>query len=194
MTSPSGDPPPLPDPVAPELLRDLDAGALEEVAASLGAAERAVIVAMAPFDRQLKEIRARQSELATERRRRERAARHAARIAVRAAAGSETMPTLADALAAGDLPLADDLPLREMRAFLKTGGEVAFGYPTRPGSITFTDGRRSVQATTIGDARRLWSDGLEPGAPGVPGVRVHLIGTRVERVAPIDEVVVQLSS
>jgi hypothetical protein len=184
--------PDLPEAIAAETLRGLDAEGLEAVAAELTAAERATLTAMTPFERRLKEVRARLAEVATEVRRRERAERHAARVAVRSAAGSEAMPTLGDALAAAELPLAADLLLREVRAFLKTGGEVGFGYPTRPGSITFTDGRRTAQATTVGEARRLWADGWEPGTPGLTGVRVHLVGTRVERLAPLDEVVIEV--
>jgi hypothetical protein len=68
---------------------------------------------------------------------------------------------------------------------------VGFGFPTRPGSIGFTDGRRQRQARTWDEARSLYDDGWEPGSPGIPGVRVHLAGTRVERVVGADEVVIQ---
>ena len=44
---------------------------------------------------------------------------------------------------------------------------------------------------TFGEARGLWADGWEPGAPGVPGVRVHLAGTRIEKVLAADGIVVQ---
>jgi hypothetical protein len=193
----ASDPPELPeltDPIPAETLRDLDAAELDAAAADLDAAERAALAAMTPFERRLKEVRARQAELATERRRRERAEHLAARVAVREAAGGESMPALGDALAAAALPFPDDMPLREVRAFLRTGGAVGFGYPTRPGSITFTDGRRTAQASTVGEARRLWADGWEPGTPGLAGVRVHLAGTRVERLTPVDGVVIDLAT
>ena len=183
--------PDLPERFEPEALKALDGAALDAVAAALTAAERATVQAMAPYERQLRELRARGAELATERRRRERAERHAQRIEVRRQAGSGEMPTLADVLAATEPALPADRPLREVRAFLSTGGEVGFGFPNRPGTIGFTDGRRTTQASTFGDARRLWDEGWEPGAPGVPGVRVHLAGTRIEKVVPSDGVVVQ---
>jgi hypothetical protein len=183
--------PPLPDRVEPDALRELDDAALEQVAAGLVGAERATAQAMAPYERQLRELRARGAELATERRRRERAQRHAQRIEVRRQAGSGEMPTLAEALAASEPVVPADRPLREVRAFLTTGGEVGFGFPNKPGFIGFTDGRRTTQAGTFGDARRLWDEGWEPGAPGVPGVRVHLAGTRVEKVVAADGIVVQ---
>lgn len=183
--------PPLPDPIEPAVLRELDGAALDAAAAALTAAERATVQAMAPYERQLRELRARGSELATERRRRERAQRHAQRIEVRRQAGTGEMPTLADALAAAEAALPADRPLRELRAFLTTGGEVGFGYPNKPGFVGFTDGRRTAQAGTFGEARRLWGEGWEPGAPGVPGVRVHLAGTRIEKVVAADGVVVE---
>ncbi|HEY2703759.1 MAG TPA: hypothetical protein VGL20_08720 [Candidatus Dormibacteraeota bacterium] len=196
MTTPAPSPaipaplPPLPDPIDPAALRELDEATLEAAAAALTAAERATQQAMAPYERQLRELRARRAELGTELRRRERAQRHAQRIEVRRQAGSGEMPTLADALAAAEASLPADRPLREVRAFLTSGGEVGFGYPNKPGFIGFTDGRRSAQAGTYGEARRLWGEGWEPGAPGVPGVRVHLVGTRIEKVVAPDGVVV----
>jgi hypothetical protein len=183
--------PPLPDRLEPEALRDLDDAALDAAAAELTAAERATAQAMSPYERQIRELRARGAELATERRRRERAARHAQRIEVRRQAGTGEMPTLADALAAAEPVVPAERPLRELRAFLSTGGEVGFGFPNKPGFVGFTDGRRTVQAGSFGEARRLWSEGWEPGAPGVPGVRVHLAGTRIEKVVAADGIVVQ---
>ena len=184
--------PPMPEPVGPDRLRELDDAGLTAVGAEITAAERAVAVVMAPYERQLRELRTRAAEVATEQRRRERAQRHAARVSVRERAGSGAMPSVADALAATESPLPEERLLREVRAFLRTGGEVGFGFATRPGVITFTDGRRSGQATTVGEARRLWGDGWEPGAPGAVGVRVHLVGTRVERLVTAEDVVVDV--
>jgi len=184
--------PELPDHADAERLREFDAAALEAAGAALQVVERATIAAMAPYDRQLREIRARMSELATERRRRERAAQVAQRAGVREAAKSGGMPSLAAALEAGEALFDDAAALQTIRAFLSTGGEVGFGFATRPGTIAFTDGRRQRQARTWGEARSLYAEGWEPGAPGVPGVRVHLAGSRVERVAAATEVVVAL--
>ena len=185
-------PPPLPPRVEPERLRDLGAASLAAEADRLAGVERATRSAMAPYDRHLREIRARREEIATERRRRERAERHAARISVRQMAGSPQMPSLSEALLAEPSPVHDDQPLAAMRAFLASGGEVGFGYPSRAGALGFTDGRLLRNASTWGEARRLYAEGWEPGAPGNPGVRVHLIGTRVERVVDTGEVLVDL--
>ena len=185
--------PPLPDlPPAfeQELLTALDDAALDELLGALASVERATVSAMAPHQAQLRELRARSGQIATERRRRERAAHIAARAAVREQAKSGEMPSVIDALASAGL-LADDRPLADVAAFLKSGGEVRFGYATRPGPVPFTDGRQSRSARTWGEARQLFADGWEPGSPGVPGVRVHLVGTRVERVVDAAEVVVR---
>jgi hypothetical protein len=199
MSSPAADPgpgspPPLPERVEPERLRELTDGELQSVLTTIAESEQAMRTAMAPYERQLKELRARGAELATEQRRRERAERLAARVAVRSQAGSGEMPTVAEALAAPDSPVDEGRPLASVRAFLTSGGEVGFGYPTRPGTIAFTDGRRVAQASTFGEARRLFAEGWEPGAVGLPGLRVHLVGTRVERVVPDTEVVLERSS
>jgi hypothetical protein len=185
--------PPLPERVEPEALRALSDAELGAALDAVRAAERATVAAMSPYSRQLKELQARAQEVATELRRRERAAHIAQRKAVREQAGSGEMPSLAGALGEVPSPVPEDRALSGVRAFLATGGEVAFGYASRPGSLTFTDGRRQQQVTSFGEARRLYAEGWEPGAPGVPGVRVHLVGTRVERVVAADEVVVERS-
>lgn len=182
--------PALPERVEPEALRSLSDEELDGVLGAVRAAERETVAAMSAYTRQVKELQARAAEVATEQRRRERAAHIAQRKAVREQASSGALPTLEAAL--GDVVVApDQTPLSALRAFLATGGEVGFGFASRPGSIGFSDGRQQQAARTYGEARRLYAEGWEPGAPGVPGVRVHLAGTRVERVVPADGVVVE---
>lgn len=182
--------PDLPSAFEQDSLARMDDTALEEMLGALASVERATVTAMAPHQAQLRELRARTGQIATERRRRERAAHIAARAAVREQAKSGEMPTIVDALATATV-VPDDRPLSEVAAFLKSGGEVRFGYATRPGQVSFTDGRQLRNARTWGEARQLFADGWEPGSPGVPGVRVHLVGTRVERVVDAAEVVVR---
>jgi len=170
-------------------LRQVSADQLDALDGELGETERVVREQMRPFEEQLKEIQTQRSVLATERRRRERAVVSARRKEVRAAAASGESPPLLVALETLDLP--DDVPLSETKAFLKTGGQVGFGFATRPGSISFTNGREAQTAKTWGDARRLYLDGWEPGTPSVSGVRVHLAGTKVERVVPASDVTIE---
>jgi hypothetical protein len=181
--------PPLGDRVEPEALRELSDDGLDALGAQLQATERATIAAMAPYEQHLLEIRTRTTELATERRRRERAQQVAQRAGVREAAKSGGMPSLAAALAAGEELLDAGTVLTDVHAFLSTGGAVGFGFATRPGTMTFTDGRQQRQAKTWGEARELHALGWDPGAPGIPGVRVHLAGSRVERVVAATDVV-----
>ena len=185
--------PGLPERAAPEALRELDDEAVSRLEDALRTQEREVLEAMSPYERTVREIRSRLAELATERRRRERAAQVSRRASVRELAKSGGMPSLNALLAASELPFAPDAELSASRAFLSTGGEVGFGFATRPGAIGFTDGRRQQQARTWGEARRLFDDGWEPGSPGIPGVRVHLPGSRVERVVSGDEVVIEVA-
>jgi hypothetical protein len=183
--------PELPEAIEASVLQTLSEADLEALASRLQAALRAVTDAMAPYEAQLREIRSRQAELSTERRRRERAAQVQQRASVRQQAKSGEMPTVIDALSDADDLFSPSTPFREIHAFLATGGEVGFGFATRPGTVTFTDGRQQRQATSWGEARELHRLGWDPGTPGIPGVRVHLIGTRVERVVAATEVVVQ---
>lgn len=182
--------PPLPAPFDPAGLADLDDDALDELLGAVAAAERATQAAMAPHQAQLRELRARQGQVATERRRRERAAHIAARAAVREQAKSGDMPSVVDALGTEGL-VADSLSLSAVSAFLRSGGEVRFGYASRPGGLAFTDGRQLRTVTSWGDARAAYTEGWELGSPGVPGVRIHLAGTRVERVVDPAEVVIR---
>lgn len=186
--------PPLGDRVEPDALRELRDDGLDALGAELQATERATIAAMAPYEQHLREIRMRATELATERRRRERAQQVAQRAGVREAAKSGGMPSLAAALASPDEAFDSATPLTDVPAFLSSGGQVGFGFATRPGTMTFTDGRQQRQARTWGEARELHALGWDPGAPGVPGVRVHLAGSRVERVVTAGDVVLDLSS
>ena len=183
-------PPPLPERVDPAALQQLDDDGLSAAAGAIAAAEREIKAAMAPFERELTELRARAAEVATERRRRERSAQVEKRRHVREAAASGEAPTLIDALADSDIALAADRSLADITVHLKTGGEVRFGFATRPGTVAFTNGRDVSQATTWGEAQQLFAYGLEPGTPAVAGVRVHLVGTRVERVVPADELTI----
>ncbi len=184
----------LPERATPEQLRDLDPGSLGALKGRLRDAERGVVSAMAPYEQTLREIRSRMAEVATETRRRERAAQVSQRAGVRELAKSGGMPSVNAVLAAAPSPFPDGTELSATRAFLTTGGEVRFGFATRPGAMTFTDGRRQKQARTWDEARQAFEDGWEPGNPGIPGVRVHLPNSRVERVVAADEVVVEISS
>jgi hypothetical protein len=84
---------------------------------------------------------------------------------------------------------SDEGSLEDFVFSLKTGGEVALGFPgARQPSLSFTDGVRTVQAKDLGEAARLYGAGWELGSPGRPGVRIHFPGTRQERLVDANEV------
>jgi hypothetical protein len=182
--------PPLPETPVDRDLGTLPEPALDDAASALRDAERRTLALRAPYDRHLGEIRARLAQIATEQRRRERAAHVAQRAGVRQAARSGDMPSLQAALD-GETRVAGETPLHALRWFLSSGGEVSLGFATRPGTLAFTDGRQQRQARTWGEAIELHLAGWDPGTPGIPGVRVHLAGSRVERVVPATDVVLE---
>ena len=121
--------PPLGDRVEPDALRELSDDGLDALGAELQAGERATIAAMAPYELHLREIRARATELATERRRRERAQQVAQRAGVREAAKSGGMPSLAVALASGEELFAPATVLKDVHAFLSPAGRSVSASP-----------------------------------------------------------------
>ena len=185
--------PDLPEWPQSETLAELDATTLETLFEATRTAEQATLAAMAPYDRQLKELRARLAQVATEKRRRERGATVSQRREVREQAASGELPTLGEALAASGAKASNEINLAELQVFLRSGGEVRLGFPGRPGQLSFTDGRQARIASTWNEACAAYLSGWEPGTAQVPGVRVHLLGTKVERVVGPDEIVVRLN-
>jgi hypothetical protein len=181
----------LPEPVAAEALQGMDDAGLEALLEELSAHELRVRALMAPFDQRIRELRARAAEVATERRRRERQDRIARRAEVRRGLAAGEMPKFEDVLAAGPPP-DNAAPFKEATVFLATGGEVGLGFATKPGFVAFTNGREQRSVSTWGEARELYAGGWEPGTTALPGIRVHLVGTRVEKVVHASELAVQL--
>lgn len=139
---------------------------------------------MRPLEAQLAELRAQRDVLLTERRRRQRLAQRESRAGLRDAMRSGEFPTVAELVAGSETGSLDGYLYH-----LKTGGEVRLGFPgARQQTLTFTDGRRVVQARDLARAAELYNAGWELGSPGRPGVRVHMPGTRQERLADPDDV------
>jgi hypothetical protein len=159
---------------------DLTGLSAEELAERL----EGVRAQMRPLEQQLAELRGRRDLLLTERRRRERVDRRQSRETLRSAMGSGELPSVAELVAGSDAGGLD-----EYAYSLKTGGEVALGFPgARAATLAFTDGVRTVQARDLGQAAELYAAGWELGSPGRPGVRVHFPGTRQERLVDAAEV------
>ena len=139
---------------------------------------------MRPLESDLATLRGERDLLLTELRRRRRLDERTHRADLKAAMREGQLPTIADLVATAEGGSLDDYVYN-----LKTGGQIRLGFPgARTQSLAFTDG---VQTATAGDLRRaaeLYAAGWELGSPGKPGVRVHLPGTRQERLVPPEEV------
>ena len=139
---------------------------------------------MRPLERELATLRGDRDLLLTEQRRRTRLTDRTRRSDLKAAMRSGQFPTVAELVASSDGGSLDDYVFN-----LKTGGQVRLGFPgARSQSLTFTDGVQTATAGDLGRAAELYAAGWELGTPGKPGVRVHLAGTRQERLVPSEEV------
>jgi hypothetical protein len=161
-------------------LEDLTRLSAEELAGRVAQAR----ARMRPLETQLAELRAERDVLLTEQRRRERLAHRNKRAGVKDAMRGGQFPTFSQILAG-----SESGPFDRYHYHLKTGGEVRLGFPgARKQTVSFTDGRRLVQAQDFEEAVRLYMAGWELGSPGRSGLRVHFPGTRQERLADPEEV------
>ncbi|MHB1501469.1 MAG: hypothetical protein ACYCYK_09965 [Candidatus Dormibacteria bacterium] len=171
----------------PADLTGLDDRQLEQLAAELEAADRALRIEMAPLQARLAELSGRQGVLATELRRRERQRHLAQRRRVRAEVEEGQAPSLLRLVEAEDPPDFGELPFSQLEVMLETGGVVALGYPgSRAPSLQMTDGSEVAAVADLGEARRLFQQGWDFGVPARKGVRVHTPGTRLERLLDPD--------
>lgn len=139
---------------------------------------------MRPLQAELDELRAQRDVLLTELRRRERTSHVRTRADLKQRMREGAFPTVAELVAGESEGAFDDYVFN-----LKTGGEVRLGFPgARVQAVAFTDGRAVVQAKELAEAARLYAAGWELGSPGRPGVRVHLAGSRQERLVDASEV------
>ena len=139
---------------------------------------------MRPLEQQLAALRAERDVILTEMRRRERLDRRESRARLKAAMGSGELPTIADLVAGSEQGSLDAYVYS-----LKTGGEVALGFPgARQPTLSFTDGAQTRQARDLGAAAQLYAAGWDLGSPGRPGVRIHFPGTRQERLVDAQDV------
>ncbi|MBJ7596659.1 MAG: hypothetical protein DLM67_06535 [Candidatus Nephthysia bennettiae] len=161
-------------------LEDLTRLPAEELAGRVAQAR----ARMRPLETQLAEMRAQRDVLLTEQRRRERLAHRNKRAGVKEGMRGGQFPTFSQLLGGTESGAFD-----RYHYHLKTGGEVRLGFPgARKQTVSFTDGRRLLQAQDFAEAVQLYMAGWELGSPGRPGLRVHFPGTRQERLADPEEV------
>ncbi len=178
----------------PDLPADLHAASDAELARyvqELNERARALEEQIAPIRAVLDSIRQTNAAIATEVRRRERMASHAERKALQQSFSDTSHPLLETALGTpGLFPAA--LPLAELDCVLRTGGAVQLGYATKRGTMSFTDGTEVRNASTWGESTALFLDGWQPGTKTLPGVRVVLLESKVERVVPAGDICIVL--
>jgi hypothetical protein len=139
---------------------------------------------MRPLEKELAHLRSERDVLMTEARRRERLAHRETRADLKSAMREGRFATIAELVKSSESGSLADYTYN-----LKTGGEVALGFPgARVQTLGFTDGAQVVQAPDLAEAARLYTAGWELGSPGRPGVRVHFPGTRQEKLVSADEV------
>jgi hypothetical protein len=139
---------------------------------------------MRPVELELGQLRVERDLLLTERRRRERLASRENRASLKASFKEGRFPTVGELVATSDSGSLDGYVFH-----LKTGGEVRLGFPgAKAQTLSFTDGAHTRQARDLGEAAQIYAEGWELGSPGRPGVRVHFVGTRQERLVGADEV------
>lgn len=142
---------------------------------------------MRPLEQQLAALRSRRDVVQTEVRRRERLARRVERADVKERMRSGSLPTVVELIAGGA-----DGSLDAYVYNLKTGGEVRLGFPgARQQQLSFSDGRRTRQASSFEEGAELYAAGWFLGTPGRPGIRIHFPGTRQERLADPEDVYVR---
>jgi hypothetical protein len=152
--------------------------------AELEARVAAIRERMRPAESELERLRGERDVLLTELRRRRRLVERTARADLKAAMRQGSLPTIAELVAGVESGSLDDYVFN-----LKTGGEVRLGFPgARAQTLTFTDGLNVAHAGDLGRAAELYAAGWELGSRGRPGVRVHMAGTRQERLVSPEEV------
>jgi hypothetical protein len=150
---------------------------------------RDLMAEMGPLEAALGRLRVEAQRLASEQRRRERQSHMRARMQVRTTLHKGQLPTLQQAAESADELLPGPAPLRDLRFFRDSGTEVGLGYATgREPTIWMTNGGETVAVRSIAEVRSRYLEGWDFGTSAHPGVRIHVLNSRTEKVVPASEV------
>jgi hypothetical protein len=150
---------------------------------------RDVMARMTPLEESLGKLRAEVQRLASEQRRRERSRHLTTRMQVRTTLAEGQMPTLKQVAESAEHLLDEQLSLFDLRFFRDSGTEVGLGYATaRQPSLSMTNGASTVAVRTLAEIRARYAEGWDFGSAAHPGVRIHIPGTRTEKVIPASEI------
>jgi transposase InsO family protein len=153
---------------------------------------RELMAEMGPLEEALGRLRVEVQRLASEQHRRERQRHLKARMQVRTTLAQGQLPTLQQAAESVEELLPGPAPLRDLRFFRDSGTEVGLGYATgREPLVWMTNGGETVALRSIAEIRARYLEGWDFGAGAHPGVRIHVLNTRTEKVVPASEVFVR---
>src|SRR5579864_9518016 len=155
---------------------------------------RDLMAEMGPLEENLGRLRVEVQRLASEQRRRERQSHLRARMQVRTTLEKGQLPSLQQAAESVEELLPGPAPLRDLRFFRDSGTEVGLGYATgREPTIWMTNGSETVAVRSIAEVRSRYLEGWEFGTGAHPGVRIHVLNSRTEKVVAPSEVFIRRS-
>jgi hypothetical protein len=153
---------------------------------------RDVMARMTPLEESLGRLRAEVQRLASEQRRRERSQHLTRRMQLRTILAEGQMATLQQLAESAEHLLDESLSLSELRFFRDSGTEVGLGYATaRQPSLSMTNGTATLAVSTLAEIRARYAQGWDFGSAAHPGVRIHIQGSRTEKVIPASEIYVR---
>jgi len=154
---------------------------------------RELMAEMGPLEESLGRLRVEVQRLASEQRRRERQRHLSARLQVRTTLAQGQLPSLQQAAESLEELLPNPCALGDLRFFRDSGTEVGLGYATgREPTIWMTNGGETVAVRSIAEVRSRYLMGWDFGTSAHPGVRIHILNTRTEKVVPASEVFIRL--
>lgn len=169
----------------------LDQATDEELAQRI----RDLMAQMTPLEDELARLRVQIQQVATEQRRRERSQHLKSRMQVRTTVAEGQMPSLQQVAESANELVPSDRPLNAFLFFRDSGTEVGLGYATaREPTVWMTNGSTTVAVKTIAELRSRYLEGWDFGTSAHPGVRIHIPGTRTEKLLQSSEVFVKTRS
>jgi hypothetical protein len=167
--------------------RDPELEALEDT--EIDRRIRDLMARMIPLEESLGKLRAEVQRLASEQRRRERSRHLTTRMQVRTTLAEGQLPSLQQVAESAEHLLDEQLSLPQLRFFRDSGTEIGLGYATaRQPSLAMTNGISTLTVGTVAEIRAKYAQGWDFGSTAHPGVRIHILGSRTEKVIPASDI------
>lgn len=153
---------------------------------------RELLAETAPLEAALARVRVQLQQLASEQKRRERAQHLKTRMQVRTTVREGQLPTLQQIAESSNELVPSTTTLSELRFFRDSGTEVGLGYATgREPTVWMTNGSNTLALKSISEIRSLYLEGWDFGTMAHQGVRIHVPGSRTEKVLQASEVFIK---